>query len=45
MDPAFTAESELENGRPERALVYALLAVVTRLSTIDDALTKIAGRQ
>lgn len=44
IDPAFTAVDELDNGRPEFALVHALLAVVTRLDRIDATLTDIAGR-
>lgn len=44
IDPAFTAVDELDNGRPEHAVVHALLAVVNRLERIDDTLNAIAER-
>lgn len=43
-DPASAAEAELDNGRPDRALVYAVLAVALRLKVIDDTLTDLVLR-
>lgn len=44
IDPESAAETELDNGRPDHALVYALLAVVLRLKHIDNTLSDIAIR-
>lgn len=44
IDPAFIAAEELDNGRPEHAVVHALLAIVVRLERIEADLTEIAGR-
>lgn len=43
-NPVAAATEELANGRPEYALVHALLAMVARLDAIDMTLTAILVR-